>query len=440
VDYLFTRSEVDNKRIGINGQSGGGTMTALIFANDHRIMAAAPCCYITTYCSNVQNELAADGEQMPARFLASGGEMADLIIARAPQPYCIFALKGDYFDLRGTRKTYALAKKIYRLLGREENLSLVETPGRHSYPRDVRLKAYRFFTSVFSVKNLPEEYKLSPKTASLNCLGEKGVRELPGEKTVRDLSKEQAVQMRLQRQKKPLSLQELRRKTAHLLKVGPVPGQVPYRSLRMTEIDTKLFQRVGITPEKGITATLFYMDTGIDFELRVNKNAVLMLPHISSREELVKYFTRETARSLFALDPRGMGESEPAVVDRFRRLYTDYGADYHFASLGLMLNQPYMGRRIFDILCAIDLLLANGAEKVTLRAYGNSRYLAIFAALLTDKKVDVELAGGMPPTYEQAISDPAAPIPQSMVPYGILKFTDIDEICSALKGRIRLIK
>jgi hypothetical protein len=135
-----------------------------------------------------------------------------------------------------------------------------------------------------------------------------------------------------------------------------------------------------------------------------------------------------------------MGESESAAVDRFRRLYTDYGADYHFASLGLMLNQPYMGRRIFDILCAIDLLLANGAEKVTLRAYGNSRYLAIFAALLTDKKVDVELAGGMPLTYEQAISDPAAPIPQSMVPYGILKFTDIDEICSALKGRIRLIK
>ena len=54
VDYLFTRPEVDTSRIGINGQSGGGTMTALIFANDHRIKAAAPCCYITTYCHNVR--------------------------------------------------------------------------------------------------------------------------------------------------------------------------------------------------------------------------------------------------------------------------------------------------------------------------------------------------------------------------------------------------
>ena len=434
VDYLFTRPEVDTSRIGINGQSGGGTMTALIFANDHRIMAAAPCCYITTYCHNVQNEIAADGEQMPARFLASGGEMADLIIARAPQPYCILALKGDYFDLRGARKTYALAKKIYRLLGKEENLSLVETPGRHSYPREVRQKAYKFFTSVFSLKNIPEERPLTPKTAALNCLGDMGVRELPGENTVRDLAKEQAVRLRLERRKKPLPLQEPRRKAADLLKVSAPPSQIPYRVLRMTEIDTKLFQRVGITPEKGITATLFYMDTGIDFELRVNKNAVLMLPHISSREELVKYFTKENARSLYALDPRGMGESESAAIDRFRRLYTDYGADYHFASMGLMLNQPFMGRRIFDILCAIDLLLANGAEKVTLRAYGNSRYLAIFAALLTNKEVDLELAGGMPPTYEEAISDPLAPIPQSMVPFGILKFTDIDEICKALNA------
>ena len=58
VDYLLTRPEVDPARIGINGNSGGGTMTAMIFANDTRIMAAAPSCYITTFCHNVQNELA----------------------------------------------------------------------------------------------------------------------------------------------------------------------------------------------------------------------------------------------------------------------------------------------------------------------------------------------------------------------------------------------
>lgn len=441
VDYLYSRPEVDTRRIGINGQSGGGTMTALIFANDPRIMAAAPSCYITSFCHNVQNEVAADGEQMPARFLARGGEMADLIIARAPQPYCILAQKGDYFDVRGARKTYALAKKIYKLLGKENNITLAEFSGRHSYPMAARLKAYEFFSGVFGVKhNIKDDRKLSVKTSELFCFAPMGIRNLPGEKTLMELAGKQAEAMRLQRQKKPLALKEIRARVADLIKVGNVSFVPPYRCLRMTEIEAKLFQRVGIVSEKGITTTLFYKDTGSDFELRVNKHAVLMLPHSSSREELVKYFTKETARSLFALDPRGMGESESAAVDRFRRQYADYGADYHFAALGLMLNRPYVGRRVFDVLCAVNLLLAHGAEKVTVRAYGNSRYLGIYAALLANKKVDLELVGGLPPTYEQAFADPSSPIPQSMVPYGILKITDIDEICKALKDRVKTVQ
>ena len=128
-----------------------------------------------------------------------------------------------------------------------------------------------------------------------------------------------------------------------------------------------------------------------------------------------------------------MGESEPSTVERLRRLYWDYGADYHFSSLGLLLDKPYIGRRIYDILCAINLLVKHGAEKITIKAFGNSRYLAVYAALLCNKNVSVELVGGLPVTYEQAIKDMKAPIPQSFVPFGILKIADIDEIYQLLK-------
>ena len=428
VDYLISRPEVDPERIGINAQSGGGTMTALIFANDERIKCAAPCCYITTFFSNVQNELAVDAEQIPTGFLADGGEMADLILARAPNPYRIIAMKGDYFDIRGARKTYQMVKKIYTLLGKPENISMTEHPGKHNYPPEGRQSAYEFFTSVFGVKNIETEHKLSIKSAELNCLDSRGVSGLKGEKNVAALGKERAVQLRIERRKNPLDKKALKEKLAGMLKIGTVPEIPFYRSLRMTEIDGKLFQRVGIVPEKYITTTLFYFDTGIDFELRANKNAILMLPDISSREELVKYFDKSSARSLFALDPRGMGESESSTVDRFRRLYWDYGADYHFASLGLFLNRPFVGRRVYDILCAINLLRAHGAENITLKAFGRSRYTAIFAAFLSEKNVRIELVDGLPVTYEQAFDDLTSPIPQSCVPYGILKVADIDEI------------
>lgn len=433
MDYLVSRPEIDTERIGINGQSGGGTMTALIFANDERIKCAAPSCYITTFCTNVQNELAVDGEQAPAGFLADGGEMADLILARAPQPYHIIAQKGDFFDIRGTRKTYQMVKKIYTLLGKGENISMSENQGRHSYPLTGRRKAYEFFTSVFGLQNYSEEHALPVNVSELNVLGKNGVCDLKDEKNVASLGKEKAAALRLVRRKTSLSRQQLKEKISVLLQVGSVPANPPYRSLRMTEIDNKLFQRVGINPEKFITATLFYFDTGIDFELRANKNVVLMLPDISVREELIKYFDKSTARSLFALDPRGMGESEPSTVDRVRRLYWDYGADYHYSSLGLMLDKPFIGRRVYDILCAVNLLYAHGAEKVTLKAFGNSRYPALYAALLAGKNVGIELVNGLPVTYEKAFSDLTCPIPQSCVPYGILKIADIDEIYNVLK-------
>ena len=42
VDYAMGRSEVDPARVGFMGQSGGGTMTALMTAVDHRLKATAP--------------------------------------------------------------------------------------------------------------------------------------------------------------------------------------------------------------------------------------------------------------------------------------------------------------------------------------------------------------------------------------------------------------
>jgi len=48
IDYLVSRPEVDPKRIGCTGNSGGGTMTSYLMATDERIWAAAPSGYITT--------------------------------------------------------------------------------------------------------------------------------------------------------------------------------------------------------------------------------------------------------------------------------------------------------------------------------------------------------------------------------------------------------
>lgn len=49
LDYLLSRPEVDARRVGCTGNSGGGTHTAYLAGLDNRIQVAAPSCYITSW-------------------------------------------------------------------------------------------------------------------------------------------------------------------------------------------------------------------------------------------------------------------------------------------------------------------------------------------------------------------------------------------------------
>ena len=55
IDYLETRSEVDAKRIGVTGISGGGAITWYLAAVDERVAAAAPVCSTYTFGSQAQH-------------------------------------------------------------------------------------------------------------------------------------------------------------------------------------------------------------------------------------------------------------------------------------------------------------------------------------------------------------------------------------------------
>ena len=91
------------------------------------------------------------------------------------------------------------------------------------------------------------------------------------------------------------------------------------------------------------------------------------------------------------------------------------------------MNESYLGDRVRDVLGAIELLNAYGAKKIKLTCSGIGRIPALFAALLTDKDVqyipDLPLEG----LYNQ-VCDTAGSIPQSMIPEGLLKYTDFPEL------------
>ena len=152
VDYLETRKEVDAKRIGITGRSGGGTQSAEIAAYDDRIYAAAPECYITSFKRLLQSIGPQDAEQNPYHFIEKGMDHPDFLHIRVPKPALIVTTTHDFFSQQGARETYAEVKESYNALGHPENVQKVEDFGVHESTKNNREDVYAFFQKQL---NLP---------------------------------------------------------------------------------------------------------------------------------------------------------------------------------------------------------------------------------------------------------------------------------------------
>ena len=428
LDYLLSREEVDPERVGVTGNSGGGTLTTLVAGVDDRFTAAAPSCYITRWVRNVENELPVDGEQIPPGVAADGGEMADFLIAQAPRPLLILGQKNDFFDIRGTREVYEEVKKIYALLGKEENVGLFVGPTNHGYSIHNREAAYGFFGKIFNLDaddKEPENQYLTIE--ELSCAPGSSALNIPGSKNVNDFIAERTLATIAKRPK--LSPDALRAELKKALGIGEV--KVPsYRQLRGKYFPEakRGFSRYGVETEDHLICTLSLMDELPSYQhIPESDVAELYIPNISSQDELK---TREVPknRKLYGFDYRGVGENTPDGCDQgSREFFAYYTYDYHFSSLALLRNECMLGSRVYDVLCAIKLLKAYGNKKILLTSSGIGQIPALLAAFLTDEEITPAF-GHRVRTWKDSALSPMDMLPQSMGIFNILALTDLDEI------------
>ncbi|MEW5976836.1 MAG: acetylxylan esterase [Acidobacteriota bacterium] len=181
VDYLLSRPEVDPKRIGVTGISGGGTQTSYLAAIDDRILAAAPTCYICGFRRLLESIGPQDAEQNFLHGLDRGIDHGDFLEARAPNPTLVVATTRDFFSIQGARETVAEARAAYKALGAEDNLILVEDDHDHGYTQRNREAIYDFFQRSLLLpgdaadRELPyltrEELTVTPTGQLLDSLG-----------------------------------------------------------------------------------------------------------------------------------------------------------------------------------------------------------------------------------------------------------------------------
>jgi len=402
LDYLLGREEVDAKHVGVTGNSGGGTMTTWLCGVEQRWTMAAPACFLTTFRRNMENELPADTEQCPPRALALGLDHDDFLAALAPKPIIILAKERDYFDVRGSQEVLRRLKHLYGLLGAEENVALHVGPTTHGYTQENREAMYRWFNRVTGVSDARSEPELViEKDETLWCTPNGQVCELDS-RPVHSYTK--ATSQSLAGGRTKLGGKALAVAVADVLKLPRRPKVPPYRILRPTR-GRKYPKPYSTTYAVETTAGVFAMVYLLGDEQHLSRpprgrgRAVLYVAHLSSdaelREEpLVKELLEAEPESAFyTCDVRGIGESLPNTCSA--DFFNPYGPDYFYAIHGMMLDEPYVGRKTHDVLAVLDWLGDCGHGEVHLAGKGWGALPATFAALVSDRVAQVTLKNAL---------------------------------------------
>jgi len=161
VDYLLTRKEIDPSRIGVTGQSGGGTQAAYVFAFDPRVKAGALVNYVTGFRRLLESIGPQDGEQNFYHGLSNGITHADLLEVRASDPVLIAAGTRDFFSIQGARETYEEVKSAYSRFDAADNIQLIEDDWGHGYTEKLREGICAFFQKHFNVPGSPKDEGLT---------------------------------------------------------------------------------------------------------------------------------------------------------------------------------------------------------------------------------------------------------------------------------------
>lgn len=145
LDYLATRPEVDADRLGVTGNSGGGTQTCMLMAADPRVQAAAPGTFVMNRESYLHTGQAQDAEQIWPGFTAAGFDHEDLLLAMAPKPLAVLAVQFDFFPIEGARRSVERVRRFWEMHGCEARLELCEDSSVHGYTTPLARHSARFF-------------------------------------------------------------------------------------------------------------------------------------------------------------------------------------------------------------------------------------------------------------------------------------------------------
>ena len=437
MDYLASRKEIDPKRLGCTGNSGGGTLTSYLMALDDRIVAAAPSCYLTSFRKLLERIGGQDGEQNIYGQIAFGMEHGDYVIMRAPKPTLMCVATRDMFDIAGSWDSYREAKRIYGRLGFANHADIVEADEPHGFSTHLRVGAVRWMRRwlLNAEDDIIEPVFPIRKDAEIQCSETGQVMLMPGERSVFDLNAAAGKQFAAERQK----LWSQGSKTEALAKVREVAGVRPLdplpqpaqRSAGSVERQGYRIEKLVLEPEAGIMLpALAFVPPQPDGDAYLYLHGQGKQADAAPGgpiEQIVKQ-----GHMVLAVDLRGLGETEEKARKWYSGTFGPQAGDFYDAYL---LGRSLVGMWTEDALVCARFLAGyetKGApRKVHVVGVGAAGIPALHAAALEPQLFASLTLRRTLPSWAGILRDPTAKDHLIIAVHGALKVYDLPDLVAS---------
>ena len=405
IDYLLTRPEVDGKRIGCAGHSGGGTLTKFIAAIDERVQCA------------VINE-GGTANRWPVRF-ARGGSVGPSDVEQNLFPAAVHGV--DNFDLHtavaprpllvlienfnpGFDATAEHIRTRYKQLGVPGKFATEEATDPHAWTVKLRLATTDWFSRWFYNRRGPDReppFQAEPEQA-LYCTPNGSVRYAQQGETIYSLmmKKQQTLPPKREAPRGAAGLSAFRSEIASLLHYQKASGDLGVREPLTTPRKGYQVEKLEFLSEPGIYVPVWAF---LPEKKPERARAILYVNEAGKEADGMEFGPLEAlARKghlVIAVDVRGIGGTRPSrTSERSGGFSHLFDTETAMAYMAWYLDKCLLGMRVQDVVRSVDYVLSRSDVDqggVSVIGKGAGALWALYAAALDERITGVVAEGGL---------------------------------------------
>jgi cephalosporin-C deacetylase-like acetyl esterase len=444
VDYLCSRPEVDPRRLGITGASGGGNQSMNAGALDDRLGAVVPVCSVGTYQAYLRAACCVC-ELLPGalRFTEEG----DVLALVAPRALMVINATRDafQFSVEEARISLQRARAVYELHKVPDKVRHTTFDSGHAYSQPMREAMYgwmtRWLKNEGKGKPIAEPKHEIDKPEDLACYPD-GKRPanfllLPeyAARAARPLLERANAGRPDHREAWESTAMDRRSELRRVLGEFP-PRRANARPGTATTEGMLRTLPVVIEPEPNMPLPALWRART---DRAAGAHPACLLLHLEGKQQAVAHplaaALLERGWSILAPDLRATGATRPAN-DAIA------GApDHNSAEHALWVGRPLLGQWTFDASCLLDWIAAQpnvDRQRLSVVGIGPAGLVALCAAALFDDRVASAGAIGQWASYVTTKPYPAGTSMGVLAP-GILHIGDVPHLAALAAPRRLLI-